>query len=147
MSNLFLRMPKLNPVHLMHGVTIAHNSTWVEVKKARWGKKNKTQMHYETCGLEQLADHFKSNQDAFNFAMDSIVQWEFYITMYCTTPNGMQYNRYLPVFRETTSFKLAAGFIESSVIPMVKTKDCVEYGYYGLVTYHLAHPLCNRSSQ
>ncbi len=132
MSNMFLRMPKQNPVHLLHGVTIAHNSTWVEIKKSRWGKKNKAQMRYETRGLEALAAHYKSNQQAFNFAMDAIVDWEFYITLYCTTPNGIQYNRYLPVFREKTSFKLMAGFIESSVIPLVKTKDCVEYGYYGI---------------
>jgi len=130
-------------VHLLHGVTIAHNSTWIEVKKARWGKKSKAQMHYETRGLEALAEHYKSNKHAFNFAMDTIVDWEFYITLYCTTLNGMQYNRYLPVFREKTSFKLAAGFIESSVIPLVKTKDCIEYGYYGIacisITKELGH--------
>ena len=64
-------MPKANPVHLLHGVTIAHNSTWIEVKKARWGKKSKAQMHYETRGLEALAENFKDNQKAFNFAMDA----------------------------------------------------------------------------
>lgn len=128
-ANTFLRMFRSKEAHLMKGIRCAFNSASFIITSNKTGV-----IKYETSDYDELYHFLKrDNEKTLNAILGHKATWKFYLTLYCTKPDGTQYNRHIPAFERFASFLEADAFIRKSILPKVMNRECVEWGFFGEV--------------